>query len=116
MNAKLMLAAAGLLMASSGVGWAQSSTVGKTSGHMMKNGTVSDTGRGASEHAPGHLKRRGTSASKYTPSHRNNAGSTRESGSGEQPAGKTSPPSPGTEVPQRGRIPGEGCIGDRCPR
>ena len=66
----LAIAAAGVLM-TAGTAWAQSSTVKKTPGHMMQSLQARDTGPGASEYAPGHLKRnKSQSASKFTPSHR----------------------------------------------
>jgi hypothetical protein len=67
------LAAAALLIGSVGTSWAQSGTVQRTPGHMMQDRPTS-TAPGASEYAPGHLKRRdnlgGPGASRYTPSHR----------------------------------------------
>ena len=68
----LTLAAAALVIGSGSASWAQSATVKRTPGHMMQNSPTS-TGPGASEYAPGHLKRSG-SASRYTPSHRGNVG------------------------------------------
>jgi hypothetical protein len=70
------LAAAALLLGSGSAVWAQSATVKKTPGHMMQNSPTS-TAPGASEYAPGHLKRSG-SASRYTPSHRANVGMSTE--------------------------------------
>jgi hypothetical protein len=65
----LAIATAGVLMAA-GTVWAQS-TVKKTPGHMMQNPQARNTGPGASEYAPGHLKRnKSQSASKFAPSHR----------------------------------------------
>jgi hypothetical protein len=65
----LAIATAGVLMAA-GTVWAQS-TVKKTPGHMMQSPQARSTGPGASEYAPGHLKRNKTqSASKFTPTHR----------------------------------------------
>ena len=76
MRKLLILAVAGSLAAVSTAGWAQSDTVKKTPGHMMKNPKYNkNTGPGASDFAPGHLKRKGESASKYTPSHRRTTGS-----------------------------------------
>jgi hypothetical protein len=71
----LTLAAAALLIGSASAALAQSATVKKTPGHMMQDNPRS-MGPGASEYAPGHLKRRrgSTSASKFTPSHRANVG------------------------------------------
>ena len=73
----LAIAAAALLIGSGSAVWAQSSTVKKTPGHMMQNSPTS-TAPGASEYAPGHLKRTGRrggpGASQYTPSHRTNVG------------------------------------------
>jgi hypothetical protein len=74
MHKLLALAAAGVLMVSSTAGWAQSGTVSKTPGHMMKNPKNPNTAPGASEFAPGHLKKSGESAKKYTPSHRPTTG------------------------------------------
>ena len=66
----LAIAAAGVLM-TAGTAWAQSSTVKKTPGHIMQSPQARSTGPGASEYAPGHLKRgKSQSASKFTPSHR----------------------------------------------
>lgn len=63
----LAIATAGVLM-TAGTAWAQSSTVKKTPGHMMQSPQARP---GASEYAPGHLKRnKSQSASKFTPSHR----------------------------------------------
>ncbi len=74
MNKFLALAVAALFAVSSTAGWAQSGTASKTPGHMMKNPKNKDTGPGASEFAPGHLKKSGQPASKYTPSHRTTTG------------------------------------------
>jgi len=56
---------------------ATSGTVSKTPGHMMQSGKYPNTGPGASEYSPGHLKRSGKlggpGASQYTPSHRPSA-------------------------------------------
>ena len=70
MRKLLVLAVAGILAATSTAGWAQSDTVQKTPGHMMKNPKYKSDGPGASDFAPGHLKRKGESASKYAPSRR----------------------------------------------
>jgi hypothetical protein len=73
----LAVAAASLLIGSGSAVWAQSATVEKTPGHMMQNSPTSKA-PGASEYAPGDLKRTGRKggpgASKYTPSHRANVG------------------------------------------
>jgi hypothetical protein len=73
----LTVAAAALLIGSGSAVWAQSATVKRTPGHMMQNSPTS-TAPGASEYAPGHLKRSGRrggpGASAYTPSHRANVG------------------------------------------
>jgi hypothetical protein len=78
MHKLLALTAAALLVVSSTAGWAQSGmqsgTVSKTPGHMMKNPKFKNTAPGASEFAPGHLKKSGQPASKYTPSHRSTTG------------------------------------------
>ena len=74
MNKVLALVAAGVLALSATAGWAQSDTVKKTPGHMMKNPKAKNTGPGASEFAPGHLKKSGEPAKKYTPSHRTTTG------------------------------------------
>jgi hypothetical protein len=66
----LAIASAGVLMMA-GTAWAQNSTVQKTPGHMMQNPQAKSSGPGASEYAPGHLKRNNSqSASRFTPSHR----------------------------------------------
>jgi hypothetical protein len=72
MHSKLLaIAGAGVLMLASTAGWAASSTVKKTPGHMMQTTPQArSTGPGASEYAPGHLKRKPGSASQFTPSHR----------------------------------------------
>ena len=73
MNSKLLaIAGAGILLMASTAGWAASSTVKKTPGHIMQTTPqAQSTGPGASEYAPGHLKRnKSGSASKFTPSHR----------------------------------------------
>jgi hypothetical protein len=67
------IASAGLVMMVSTAGWAASSTVKKTPGHIMQTTPQArSTGPGASEYAPGHLKRKSgsESASQFTPSHR----------------------------------------------
>jgi len=74
MHKLLALTAAALLVVSSTAGWAQSGTASKTPGHMMKQPGAKNTAPGASEFAPGHLKKKGQSASKYTPSHRKTTG------------------------------------------
>ncbi len=68
----LAIAGAGVLMVASTAAWAQSSTVQRTPGHIMQNTPqAKSTGPGASEYAPGHLKRnKSQSASRFTPSHR----------------------------------------------
>jgi hypothetical protein len=66
----LAIAGAAVLMLASTAGWAASSTVKKTPGHMMQAPQARSTPPGASEYAPGHLKPRPGSASKFTPSHR----------------------------------------------
>jgi hypothetical protein len=74
MHSKLMtVVIAGVLSAAGTAAWAQNSTVNKTPGHMMQNTPQSNsTAPGASEYAPGHLKRKtnSESASQVTPSHR----------------------------------------------
>ncbi len=69
----LAIASAGVLMMASTTGWAASSTVKKTPGHIMQTTPQArSTGPGASEYAPGHLKRKSgsESASQFAPSHR----------------------------------------------
>jgi hypothetical protein len=67
----LALAGAAVLMLASTAGWAASSTVRKTPGHIMQTTPQArSTAPGASEYAPGHLKRKSRSASEFTPSHR----------------------------------------------
>jgi hypothetical protein len=70
----LAIASAGVLLMAGTAAWAQSSTVEKTPGHIMQQRTpqAKSTGPGASEYAPGHLKRKSKSqsASQVTPSHR----------------------------------------------
>jgi hypothetical protein len=74
MHAKLLgIASAGLLMMASTAAWSESSTVKRTPGHIMQTTPQArSTGPGASEYAPGHLKRKSgsESASQFTPSHR----------------------------------------------
>jgi hypothetical protein len=75
MHSKLLaIASAGVLLMAGTAAWAQSSTVEKTPGHIMQQRTpqAKSTGPGASEYAPGHLKRKSKSqsASQVTPSHR----------------------------------------------
>jgi hypothetical protein len=65
----LAIASALLVMLVGTLAWAQSSTPG----HMMqRTPQAKSTGPGASEYAPGHLKRKfhSQSASRFTPSHR----------------------------------------------
>jgi hypothetical protein len=67
----LALAGAAVLMLASTAGWAASSTVRKTPGHIMQTTPQArSTAPGASEYAPGHLKRKPGSASEFTPGHR----------------------------------------------
>jgi hypothetical protein len=69
----LAISSMAVLMVAGTAAWAQSSTVSKTPGHIMQTTPQSkSTGPGASEYAPGHLKRksRSESASQFTPSHR----------------------------------------------
>jgi hypothetical protein len=69
----LTIVSAGVLMMAGTATWAQSSTVEKTPGHtMQKTPQAKSTGPGASEYAPGQLKRKSKSQSacKFTPSHR----------------------------------------------
>ena len=74
MHSKLLaIASAGVLLMAGTAAWAQSSTVEKTPGHIMqRTPQAKSTGPGASEYAPGHLKRKSKSqsASQVTPSHR----------------------------------------------
>src|SRR5262249_35491880 len=74
MHSKLLaIAIAGILMMAGAPAWAQSSTAEKTPGHIMqRTPQAKSTGPGASEYAPGHLKRKSKSqsASRFTPSHR----------------------------------------------
>jgi hypothetical protein len=74
----LAIASASVLTLMSAGAWAQSNTVQKTPGHMMQNPQARSTAPGASEYAPGHLKRkyRSQSASQLTPSHRNTISTT----------------------------------------
>jgi hypothetical protein len=66
----LAIASAGVLMMASTAGWAASSTVKKTP--VQTTPQARSTGPGASEYAPGHLKRKSgsESASQFAPSHR----------------------------------------------
>jgi hypothetical protein len=68
----LTIVSAGVFMMAGTATWAQSSTVEKTPGHtMQKTPQAKSTGPGASEYAPGHLKRKSKSQSaSFTPSHR----------------------------------------------
>jgi hypothetical protein len=69
----LAIASAIVLTMANTAGWAASSTVKKTPGHIMQTTPQArSTGPGASEYAPGHLKRKSgsESASGFTPSHR----------------------------------------------
>lgn len=73
MFAKALTVTAGLVLASTSAGWAQKAggTVAKTPGHMSQQSPGGAPG--ASEFAPGHLKRKGIpskNASGLTPSHR----------------------------------------------
>jgi hypothetical protein len=74
MHSKLLaIASAGVLMMAATAAWGQSSTVEKTPGHIMqRTPQAKSTGPGASQYAPGHLKRKSKSqiASQFTPSHR----------------------------------------------
>lgn len=61
------------VMLASTAAWAQSMTSERTPGHIMqRTPQAKSTGPGASEYAPGHLKRKyhSQSASRFTPSHR----------------------------------------------
>jgi hypothetical protein len=69
----LAIASMAVLMVAGTAAWAENSTVSKTPGHIMQTTPQSkSTGPGASEYAPGHLKRKSSSesASQFTPSHR----------------------------------------------
>jgi hypothetical protein len=69
----LAIASALAVMLASTVASAQSTTSQRTPGHIMqRTPQAKSTGPGASEYAPGHLKRRShsQSASGFTPSHR----------------------------------------------
>jgi hypothetical protein len=69
----LAIVSAGVLMMVGHGRGLKASTVEKTPGHtMQKTPQAKSTGPGASEYAPGHLKRKSKSqsASKFTPSHR----------------------------------------------
>ena len=74
MHSKVLAIASALVVMLAGtLAWAQSSTSEKTPGHIMQRTPQSQsTGPGASEYAPGHLKRKShsQSASGFTPSHR----------------------------------------------
>ncbi|HEY3222315.1 MAG TPA: hypothetical protein VGJ76_00740 [Pseudolabrys sp.] len=74
MHSKVLAIASALVVMLAGtLAWAQSSTSEKTPGHIMqRTPQAKSTGPGASEYAPGHLKRkfRSQSASPLTPSHR----------------------------------------------
>jgi hypothetical protein len=67
-----MASAVAVMLAGTAAG-AQSMTSERTPGHIMqRTPQAKSTGPGASEYAPGHLKRkyRSQSASRFTPSHR----------------------------------------------
>jgi hypothetical protein len=83
MHSKLLaIASAGVLIMAGTAAWAQNSTVNKTPGHMMQDTPqAKSTGPGASEYAPGHLKRK-SSASRTTPNHRTTTNTTTTTGSG----------------------------------
>jgi hypothetical protein len=69
----LAMASALVVMLAGTVAWAQSTTSQRTPGHIMqRTPQAKSTGPGASEYAPGHLKRKyhSQSASGFTPSHR----------------------------------------------
>jgi hypothetical protein len=69
----LAIAGALVVMLAGPVAWAQSSTSERTPGHIMqRTPQAKSTGPGASQYAPGHLKRKSKSqsASRFTPSHR----------------------------------------------
>ena len=74
MHSKLLaIAIAGILMMAGAPAWAQSSTAEKTPGHIMqRTPQAKSTGPGASEYAPGHLKRKSKSqsASRFAQSRR----------------------------------------------
>ena len=74
MHSKVLAIASALVVMLAGtLAWAQSSTSEKTPGHIMqRTPQAKSTGPGASEYAPGQLKRKSKSqsASKFTPSHR----------------------------------------------
>jgi hypothetical protein len=74
MHSKLLAIASALVVMLAGtIAWAQSSTSQRTPGHtMQRTPQAQSTGPGASEYAPGHLKRKfhSQSASRFTPSHR----------------------------------------------
>jgi len=60
MQSKLLaIASAGVLMIAGTAAWAQSGTAERTPGHIMqRTPQAKSTGPGASEYAPGHLKRK----------------------------------------------------------
>ena len=64
----LAIVSAGVLMMAGTAAWAQSSTAEKPGHIMQRTPQAKSTGPGASEYAPGHLKRKSQSASKFTPS------------------------------------------------
>jgi hypothetical protein len=69
----LAIASALVVMPAGTVAWAQNSTTERTPGHIMQRTPLAkSTGPGASEYAPGHLKRKfhSQSATRFTPSHR----------------------------------------------
>jgi hypothetical protein len=74
MHSKFVAIASALVVMLAGTAaWAQTSTSQRTPGHIMqRTPQAKSTGPGASEYAPGHLKRksRSQSASEFTPSHR----------------------------------------------
>ena len=74
MHSKLIaVASAVAVMLAGTAAWAQSVTSERTPGHIMqRTPQAKSTGPGASEYAPGHLKRKyhSQSASRFTPSHR----------------------------------------------
>jgi hypothetical protein len=69
----LTMAGALVVMLAGTAAWAQNATSERTPGHIMqRTPQARSTGPGASEYAPGHLKRKyhSRSASRLTPSHR----------------------------------------------
>jgi hypothetical protein len=74
MHSKFVAVASAMAVMLTGtVALAQSSTSERTPGHIMqRTPQAKSTGPGASEYAPGHLKRKShsNSASQFTPSHR----------------------------------------------